>query len=97
MDTTQGTGFSDQAARDRAQLALERQGSWRQLARAWLARLRGDQASVETVARESDESVQQVAERVLAYIEEVLKTYEGHPHGKSVLLDLKERLGRYTM
>jgi len=96
MDTTQGTGFSEQAARDRASLATERRNCWRSQARAYLGRIRGDQASVQAVAAESSESVQQVAKAVIAYLEEQIPAYNGHPHGLAVMQEIKLRLEPYA-
>ena len=92
MDAASESGFSDQAARDRAALGMERRNCWRSQARAWLGRIRGDQASVQKVAAESSESVQRVAETVVAYLEEQISTYNRHPHGKAVMQEIRLRL-----
>jgi len=94
-DTTQGTGFSDIAARTRAELATERAKCWRTQARAWLGRIRGDQASVETVAAESYQSTQWVAQQCVAYLSEELANYKGHPHGQRMRMELVARLQAY--
>jgi len=95
-DTTQGTGFSDVAARTRHELATERAKCWRTQARAWLGRIRGDQASVETVAAESYQSTQWVAQQCIAYLSEELASYKGHPHGQKMRLELVQQLRRYV-
>jgi hypothetical protein len=95
MDTTQGTGFSDIAARTRQELAQQRASCWRSQARAWLGRIRGDQAPIETVAAESYQSTQHIAQQCIAYLGEELANYQGHPHGQKMRLELVERLRRY--
>lgn len=95
MDTTQGTGFSDIAARTRAELQAERARCWRSQARAWLGRIRGDQAPITTVAAESYQSTQFVAQQCIAYMQEELANYPGHPHGQKMRLELIQRLQAY--
>lgn len=95
-DTTQGTGFSDIAARTRNELAAERAKCWRTQARAWLGRIRGDQAAVETVAAESYQSTEFVAQQCIAYLTEELAGYKGHPHGERMRLELLNRLRRHV-
>jgi hypothetical protein len=95
-DTAQGTGFSDVAVRTRHELATERAKCWRTQARAWLGRIRGDQASVQTVAAESYQSAQFVAHQCVAFLSEELTKYQGHPHGQKMRLELVRQLQCYA-